>query len=167
MQQYSILQFHYKTNSIRVSQENQNLCTSALAWLAAAPCVIIMSYQCSVLFIYVVVVLWLVLSFLGVYDEMILGKYSMKSEPRGRCLVINMNSFEKGTERLDPRQGAQEDVSEYMSTLAWCKTSIRLLQSLLPDDCTTISSTGSSDYRDWNMRPLHHLLIYYFISTCH
>jgi len=36
----------------------------------------------------------------------------MKSDPRGRCLIINMSNFDKGEVPLNPRAGADKDIGQ-------------------------------------------------------
>jgi len=42
-----------------------------------------------------------------------LSHYPMKSDPRGRCLIINMSNFDKGELSLNPRVGADEDIGQF------------------------------------------------------
>jgi len=47
---------------------------------------------------------------LAIYES--LSRYPMKSDPRGRCLIINMSNFDKGEVPLNPRAGADKDIGQ-------------------------------------------------------
>jgi len=48
---------------------------------------------------------------LAIYES--LSQYPMKSDPRGRCLIINMSHFDKGDVPLNPRAGADKDIGQF------------------------------------------------------
>jgi len=55
-----------------------------------------------------------------------LSHYKMDSEPRGRCLIINMMTFSKGEPQfpLNPRPGADKDVGEFSVFMFFCSSTI-------------------------------------------
>ena len=48
---------------------------------------------------------------LALYER--LSPYKMNSEPRGRCLIINIANFDKGDIPLQPRPGADKDAGQF------------------------------------------------------
>jgi len=48
---------------------------------------------------------------IAIYES--LSQYPMKSNPRGRCLIINMSTFDKGEVPLNPRAGADKDIGQF------------------------------------------------------
>jgi len=54
---------------------------------------------------------WSVCVCLALYER--LSQYKMNSEPRGRCLIINIANFDKGEIPLQPRPGADKDAGQF------------------------------------------------------